>query len=103
MLDLGMGLGLVLAGFAFGYGAREVISYRRRKPPSGDITLSRLVAGPPRLTIPRSAPRGQIGQSREIVATLESRFRRPFQTQQSRRNPSQHLLPDSGDENLPQC
>jgi hypothetical protein len=31
MLDLGIGLGLVLAGFAFGYGAREVISYRRRQ------------------------------------------------------------------------
>src|SRR5215831_16217636 len=102
MLDLGIGLGLVLAGFAFGYGAREVISYRRRKPPSGDITLSRLVAGPPRLTIPRSAPRGQIGQSREIVATLESRFRRQLQTQQSRRNPSQHFPLDSCNENLPE-
>jgi hypothetical protein len=31
MLDLGIGLGLVLAGFAFGYGAREVVSYRRRQ------------------------------------------------------------------------
>ena len=31
MLDLGIGLGLVLAGFAFGYGAREVVSCRRRQ------------------------------------------------------------------------
>jgi len=31
MLDLGIGLGLVLAGFAFGYGAREVVAYRRRQ------------------------------------------------------------------------
>ena len=31
MLDLGIGLGLVLAGFAFGYGAREIVSYRRRQ------------------------------------------------------------------------
>src|SRR5712691_9648337 len=29
MLDLGIGLGLVLAGFAFGFGAREVVLYRR--------------------------------------------------------------------------
>src|SRR5262244_2948655 len=30
-MDLGIGLGLVLAGFAFGYGAREIVSYRRRQ------------------------------------------------------------------------
>ena len=69
---------------------------------AGPRLLSRLVAGPPRLTIPRSAPRGQIGQSREIVATLESRFRRQLQTQQSRRNPSQHFPLDSCNENLPE-
>ena len=31
MLDLGIVLGIALAGFAAGYGTREVISYRRRK------------------------------------------------------------------------
>lgn len=31
MLDLGIALGIALAGFAVGYGTREVISYRRRK------------------------------------------------------------------------
>jgi hypothetical protein len=31
MLDLGIGLGLVLAGFALGYGTREIISHRRRR------------------------------------------------------------------------
>jgi hypothetical protein len=28
MLDLGIALGIALAGFAVGYGTREVISYR---------------------------------------------------------------------------
>ena len=31
MLDLGIALGIALAGFAAGYGAREIVSYRRRK------------------------------------------------------------------------
>jgi hypothetical protein len=31
MLDLRIALRIALAGFAAGYGAREVISYRRRK------------------------------------------------------------------------
>jgi hypothetical protein len=31
MLDLGIALGIALAGFAAGYGARELVSYRRRK------------------------------------------------------------------------
>jgi len=29
--DLGIALGIALAGFAAGYGAREIVSYRRRK------------------------------------------------------------------------
>ena len=31
MLDIGIALGLALVGFALGYGAREVVSYRRRQ------------------------------------------------------------------------
>jgi len=31
MLDLGRALGIAVAGFAAGYGACEIISYRRRK------------------------------------------------------------------------
>jgi len=31
MLDLGIALGIALAGFGAGYGAREIVSYRRRK------------------------------------------------------------------------
>jgi hypothetical protein len=31
MPDRGIALGIALAGFAVGYGTREVISYRRRK------------------------------------------------------------------------
>ena len=51
MLDLGIGLGLILAGFAFGYGAREVISYRRRQATIRRYhelgwIIKRLVGGP---------------------------------------------------------
>jgi len=85
-----------------GYFLSPAPSHHQAVSRAGPGLLSRLVGGPPRLTIPRSAPRGQIGQSPEIVATLESRFRRQLQTQQSRRNPSQHFPLDSCNENLPE-
>jgi hypothetical protein len=31
MLDIGIAPGLALAGFALGYGTREIVSYRRRQ------------------------------------------------------------------------
>src|SRR5262249_24743594 len=80
MLDLGIGLGLVLAGFAFGYGAREVVSYRRRQASirrHHELGLdyyapSMAVSGSAFFGSPRTPPASQRGQSRR--RPLQARF-----------------------------